>query len=95
MTDAFSSMEYAHWLIVAGSILLVLGFIGLTFRQRGAEPKLGEAADGVEEGLSKPEDEPALTEAANRKAKLIEQAKRDGLKKGAVPRSDRLSKPAA
>ena len=34
MTNAFSSMEYPHWLIIAGVVLLVLGFIGLTFRQR-------------------------------------------------------------
>ena len=28
MTNAFSSMEYPHWLIVAGAALLILGFIG-------------------------------------------------------------------
>ena len=34
MTDALSAMEYPHWLIVAGAILVVFGFIGLAFRQR-------------------------------------------------------------
>ena len=34
MTNAFSSMGYPHWLIVAGAVLLVLGIIGLAFRQR-------------------------------------------------------------
>jgi hypothetical protein len=34
-----NAMEYPHWLIVAGAALMVLGFIGLAFRQnRGAEP---------------------------------------------------------
>jgi hypothetical protein len=34
-------MEYPHWLIVAGTILLALGIVGLAFRQRLApiEPR--------------------------------------------------------
>jgi len=32
-------MQYPHWLMVAGAILVVLGFIGLAFhRNRNAEP---------------------------------------------------------
>jgi hypothetical protein len=34
MTDAISAMEYPHWLIEAGTILAVLGFIGFGFRQK-------------------------------------------------------------
>jgi preprotein translocase subunit Sss1 len=34
MTNAISAMEYPHWLIVAGTILVVLGFIGFGFRQK-------------------------------------------------------------
>jgi hypothetical protein len=34
VTDALSAMEYPHWLIVAGTILLALGIVGLAFRQR-------------------------------------------------------------
>ena len=34
VTDALSAMEYPHWLIVAGAILVVLGLLGLAFRQR-------------------------------------------------------------
>jgi hypothetical protein len=37
MMNAFSSVAYPHWLIVAGTILLFLGFIGLAFRPRDAE----------------------------------------------------------
>ena len=73
MTNAFSSMEYPHWLIVAGAILLMLGFVGLALRQRGVEPELKEASD---EGPSEPEAELAETKGADRKAKLEEQ-KRD------------------
>ena len=72
MTNAFSSMGYPHWLIVAGAVLLLLGFIGLAFRKRkGAEAKLHEN----ERGQSEFEAELAQTQGANRKAKLAEQTK--------------------
>ena len=49
MTNAFSSMEYPHWLIVAGAVLLLLGVIGLALRRRkGAEA----TANGNEQGRS-------------------------------------------
>jgi hypothetical protein len=28
-----SAMQYPHWMIVAGAVLVVLGFIGFAFRQ--------------------------------------------------------------
>jgi hypothetical protein len=28
-----SAMQYPHWLMVAGAVLVVLGFIGFAFRQ--------------------------------------------------------------
>jgi hypothetical protein len=31
-------MEYAHWLIVAGAVLVVLGFIGFALRKSDTEP---------------------------------------------------------
>jgi hypothetical protein len=37
MTDALSSMEYPHWLIIAGAILLMLGLVGLALRPRSVE----------------------------------------------------------
>jgi flagellar biosynthesis/type III secretory pathway M-ring protein FliF/YscJ len=75
MANTFSSMEYPHWLILAGAVLLVLGFIGLALRQRkGAEAKLKEA-NGNEQGRSESEAELAQTQAANRKAKLAEQTR--------------------
>jgi hypothetical protein len=29
-----SEMEYPHWMMVAGAVLVVLGFIGFAFRQK-------------------------------------------------------------
>ena len=75
MRDALSAMQYAHWLIVAGADLLVLGFIGLAFRQRkDAVAKLQEMANGNEQGRSDLA-ELAQTQATNRKAKLAEQTR--------------------
>ena len=51
MTDAFSSMEYPHWLIVAGAVLLVLGFIGLAFaKERTLRPSSKKLRMGMSEG---------------------------------------------
>src|SRR5438034_1359767 len=33
MTDALSAMEYPHWMMVAGAVLVVFGFIGFAFSQ--------------------------------------------------------------
>ena len=74
MTNAFSSMEYPHWLIVAGAVLLMLGFVGLALRRRGVEAELNDMAS--DQGPSEPEAELAQTQAADRKTKLEEQ-KRD------------------
>jgi hypothetical protein len=48
MTDAFSSVEYPHWLIVAGTLLLMLGFFGLALRQRGVEADPSDKATDQE-----------------------------------------------
>ena len=74
MTSAFSWMEYPHWLIVAGAILLMLGFVGLALRRRGVEAELNDMAS--DQKPSEPEAELAQTPGADRKAKLEEQ-KRD------------------
>jgi hypothetical protein len=35
-------MEYPHWLMVAGAVLMMLGFVGFAFRQnRTVEPDHG------------------------------------------------------
>jgi len=35
-----SAMQYAHWLMVAGAVLVVLGFIGFALRKNDAEDHL-------------------------------------------------------
>jgi hypothetical protein len=67
MTNAFSSMEYPHWLIVAGVVLLVLGFVGLALRRRGVEAEpLAIASD---QAPSEPEADLNQVEVYNRTAK--------------------------
>jgi hypothetical protein len=73
MTNAFSSMEYPHWLMVAGAVLLVLGFIGMALRQSVAQDEFKEMATGAEEEQSESEAELAQTQAADRKERLAEQ----------------------
>ena len=76
MANAFSWMEYPHWLIVAGAVLLVLRFVGLALRQRGNEAELDDMVSEHEQGGSESETELAQTQAANRKAER-EERKRD------------------
>ena len=42
-----SLMEYPHWLMMAGALLLALGLIGLALKQRSveAEPRAGATSD--------------------------------------------------
>jgi LPXTG-motif cell wall-anchored protein len=57
-------MQYPHWLMVAGAVLMVLGFIGFAFRKNNAGP--------VENNPEQPNDEvnPARRERdAEQKAK--------------------------
>jgi len=70
---AGTAMGYPHWLIAAGAILVVLGFIWLAHRRRnGAEAKLREWRMGNEQLRSQREAELAQKQ---RKAKRAEQTK--------------------
>ena len=53
MSYFFSSMESPHWLIVAGAVLLILGFIGLALFGR-SDASDYEVASGEEQGRSEP-----------------------------------------
>jgi hypothetical protein len=37
-------MQYPHWLMVTGAVLVVLGFIGFAFRQNKNGTTIGERA---------------------------------------------------
>ena len=82
MTNAFSSMEYPHWLMVAGAVLLALGFVGLAIGQRKGDKAIKEMANENEQGRFEFEAEPAQTQAANRKAKLAEKTRERWARKG-------------
>jgi len=69
MTQALSAMQYPHWLLLAGAILVVFGFIGLAFRQRPASFEPTEVSNGNEQRRSEFQTEITL---ANRKARLAE-----------------------
>jgi hypothetical protein len=50
-------MEYAHWLIVAGAVLVVLGFIGFALRKNDAEDHLAldTSSETIQAALEKAE----------------------------------------
>jgi hypothetical protein len=53
-------MEYAHWLIVAGAVLVVLGFIGFALHKNDAEPAEGHltrdtSSETIQDALEKAE----------------------------------------
>ena len=52
-----SEMQYPHWLMVAGAVLVVLGFVGFAFRQnRGVEPDDKPTGNG--EGVNDEDEAP-------------------------------------
>ena len=64
---AFSSMEYPHWLIAAGVLLLMLGCVGLTLRQRALYA--GPETNSSDQDPSETEADLSEVEAYNRMAK--------------------------
>ena len=76
--DAFSAMGYPHWLIVAGTLLVLLGSIGLAYRQtKRHQVELTEIANENEQARPEFEDNFAQTQA-NRKASLRSKQRIDG-----------------
>jgi hypothetical protein len=45
---ALSSIEYPYWLIIAGVLLLLLGFGGLALHQRGVDDEPDDASNDEE-----------------------------------------------
>lgn len=60
-------MEYPHWLIVAGVLLLILGFSGLALRRRSDEGTPPEMTSN--QAPSEPAEDPTRLEVYNRTAK--------------------------
>ena len=87
MTGVISAMEYPHWLIVAGAILVVLGFIGLAFRKRLAP------VEPIETPAEPKENRPVTTTKGNNRTgkgrppwEKAAQNKRDDKKSTPTPR---------
>ena len=60
-------MEYPHWLIIAGAILLMLGLVGLALRQRSVEADPHDMTNDQEP--SEPETDLTPAEVYERAAK--------------------------
>jgi len=60
---ALSSMEYPHWLIIAGALLVVLGLVGIALDQRSVEAA-PDATFEPEDGLADEEDADRLENEA-------------------------------
>ena len=39
----FSAMEYPHWLMLAGAVLVMVGFIGFAFRRSSNDEPMKKA----------------------------------------------------
>jgi hypothetical protein len=51
-----SAMQYPHWLMVAGAVLVVFGFVGIEFLKSSAEP----AEDNLGQEVTPPEERAQL-----------------------------------
>lgn len=67
MKDALSSMDYPHWLMIVGIIILMLGLVGLALRRRSVETDPGDTANDQEP--SAPEADLTPAEVYERTAK--------------------------
>jgi hypothetical protein len=48
MFEIFSEMQYLHWLMVAGAVLVLFGIIGFAFRQNKNRPLTeSDSANGL------------------------------------------------
>jgi DNA-directed RNA polymerase alpha subunit len=70
-------MQFAHWLMVAGAALVVLGFIGFVVRKNDAEPagnNLEPATQSRAEGEEEMSDEKRSTDPGLSAAELLNAA---------------------
>ena len=86
MTDALSSMEYPHWLIIAGAILLVLGLVGFVLRTRSVEAERSDMTD---------DQEPYEPEADLTPAEVYERAAKEKRRARWAERERDLKEPAS
>jgi hypothetical protein len=63
-----SAMEYPHWLMVAGAVLVVFGLVGIAFLKNNAEPA---EDDNLEQEVAQPEERAPLRFPAHQGARRI------------------------
>ena len=85
MTDALSSMEYPHWLIIAGAILLMLGVVGLALRPPSVEADPSDMTN---------DDEPSELEADLTPAEVYERTAKEKRRARWAERERDLEEPA-
>ena len=74
MTDAFSAMEYPHWLMVAGALLVALGLVGIAFDKR-ENPEVNITEIATENGRGQSKFQADLARIRADRMKLAEQTK--------------------
>lgn len=67
MTEAVAWMEYPYWLLIGGSVLMLVGLIGLALQREAAGAGPADMANS--EDLAEPEDSLTPVEAYNRATK--------------------------
>jgi len=80
-----SSMEYPHWLIIAGAILLMLGLVGLALRPRSIEADPSDRTN---------DQEPSESEADLTPAEVYERAAKEKRRARWAERERELEEPA-
>jgi hypothetical protein len=69
-------VEYPHWLMVAGAVLLVLGFVGVAIRKNDAQP----AEDNLEQEVAPPEERARLRSPLTKGPEEFREVRVDRLK---------------
>jgi hypothetical protein len=70
-------MEYPHWLMVAGAVLVVLGFFGFVFLKSNAEPA---EDDNLEQEVAPPEERAQLRSRLTKGPEEFREVRVDRLK---------------
>jgi len=75
MMDALPAMEYPHWLMIAGAVLVALGFVGFAFSQNKNEGGSRERLNARNKTARSAEEFPNLAEQQSRQTTPTERLK--------------------
>jgi uncharacterized protein HemX len=71
----FSAMEYPHWLMIAGAVLVAFGFVGFAFSQNKNEGESREHVNARNKTARSAEEVAYLAEQESRQATPTERLK--------------------